>query len=234
MADTQTAYELRLLFQEPGCPVCAFGQRVSSRYVDSLFYESVNDPAVRARLRASLGLCYEHAWLMIEARLSDALGQAILYRDLLQTLLERLPSETEIPDERAARRLGEALTPEAACPACESRAQAEERALQALARSLERREYLADFERSDGLCLPHLRALLQQETLGRKALAAVLAHQRRRLSGLEAELAEFIRKNDYRFQGEKMGAEGNAYQRAAGLLTGRRRPASKKELGLRS
>ncbi len=233
MADTQTAYELRLLFQEPGCPVCALGQRVSSRYVDSLFYESVNDPGVRARLRASLGLCYEHAWLLIEARLSDALGQAILYRDLAETLLERLPEENQRLDERALHSLNEALTPEAVCPACESRAQAEARALQTLARSLERREYLAEFEQSDGLCLPHLRALLQQEGLSRKALTAVLAHQRRRLEGLEKELAEFIRKNDYRFQGEGMGAERDAYQRAAALLTGRRRPASKKELGLR-
>ncbi|MEZ0396216.1 MAG: DUF6062 family protein [Anaerolineales bacterium] len=233
MSDTQTAYELRLLFEEPGCPVCALGQRVSSRYVDSLFYESINDPAARARLRASLGLCYEHAWLLIEARLSDALGQAILYRDLAKTLLERLPEEGEPLDERALRSLGEALTPEAVCPACESRAQAEQRALQALARSLERRDYLAEFEKSEGLCLPHLRALLQEGGLGRKALAAVLRHQRRRLTNLEGELAEFIRKNDYRFQGEGMGAERDAYQRAAAFLTGRRRPMSRKELGLR-
>lgn len=230
MADSQTAYELRLLFQEPGCPVCALGQRVSARYVDSLFYESINDPVARARLRASLGLCYEHAWLMVEARLSDALGQSILYRDLAETLLARLPAETEAFD---SRHLAEALAPTADCPACESRAEAERRALQVLGRALERRDVLADFEKSDGLCLPHLRALLRETQPSRKALAALLAHQRQQLARLEGELAEFIRKNDYRFQGEGMGSERDAYQRAAAMLTGRRRPAGKKELGLR-
>ena len=44
---------------------------------------------------------------------------------------------------------------------------------------------------------------------------------RERYAVLRAELDEFIRKNDYRFQSEGMGAEGDSWKRAVGLMTGR-------------
>src|SRR5687767_11547818 len=75
------AYKLLEACREPGCPVCRLEQRSVERYLDSQFYESVNNPAWRDRLRASLGFCQEHAWLAVDQRLGDALGFAIIYRD---------------------------------------------------------------------------------------------------------------------------------------------------------
>ncbi|MBN2387765.1 MAG: hypothetical protein JXB85_12170 [Anaerolineales bacterium] len=228
MADAQTAYELRLLFKYRGCPVCALAQRTATRYVDTLFYESVLDPGRRERIRASLGLCYEHAWLTIESKLSDALGLAIVYHDLAATLLARLP---EKPDSggRERKALVEALSETRLCPACETRRTVEERSIKVLGEALQKDDYLDDYRKSDGLCLPHLRLMIE-ETGNQKVLAAVINHQRQRLEGLKEELSEFIRKNDYRFQDEGMGAERDSYQRAAEQVTGKRRPASKADL----
>jgi hypothetical protein len=198
--------------------------------VDTLFYESILDPAPRDRLRASLGLCYEHAWLTIESKLSDALGLAIVYHDLAGTLLERLPAG-EV-DARTRKDLAAALAPSGPCPACESRDEVVDRSVKVLADALKHTDYLEDYQKSDGLCLSHLRLVLE-ETGNQKVLEALLAHQRTRLESLKGELSEFIRKNDYRFKGEGMGAERDSYQRAAEMVTGKRRPAGKKDLGIR-
>ena len=43
---------------------------------------------------------------------------------------------------------------------------------------------------------------------------------RKKLEGLREELTEFIRKNDYRFKDEVMGAEGDSWRRAIVRLIG--------------
>jgi hypothetical protein len=43
---------------------------------------------------------------------------------------------------------------------------------------------------------------------------------RARLESMQAQLAEFIRKNDYRFHGESIGAERDAWQRAVRKVVG--------------
>jgi hypothetical protein len=50
------------------------------------------------------------------------------------------------------------------------------------------------------------------------------------LEALGAELAEFIRKNDYRFKDESMGIEGDSYLRTAAMLVGRHAPGKKQDL----
>ena len=75
---------------------------------------------------------------------------------------------------------------------------------------------------SEGLCLPHLRSALEQvREIG--ACEQLLSIHRARLETLESELAEFIRKNDYRFKAEGFGKEGDAWLRAVGLIAGSHR-----------
>ena len=87
---TLTAHQLSEACRKPGCPVCRLeGQRVE-RYLDQHFYENVNSPAWRDRVRASLGFCREHAWLAVDQRLGDPLGFSILYHDIVNSLLKQL------------------------------------------------------------------------------------------------------------------------------------------------
>jgi hypothetical protein len=64
-----------------------------------------------------------------------------------------------------------------------------------------------------------------------KRQAVVLSHQRERMESLKTELAEFIRKCDYRFRDEVIGKEGDSYKRAADMIKGKHRPTEKKDLG---
>ncbi len=64
----------------------------------------------------------------------------------------------------------------------------------------------AAFRSSQGLCVRHL---VQTLDAGDPAggIPTLIERQREVWQGLEAELAEFIRKNDYQFTGEPIGYE---------------------------
>lgn len=74
--------------RQPGCALCRLVWTETRRYLDSLLYESVNDPGFRDAWRASGGFCHRHSWLLAES--GDGLGLAILYLDLVQSWDEKL------------------------------------------------------------------------------------------------------------------------------------------------
>lgn len=101
-------FALMELLPEPGCPVCRLADRAERRYLDTLFYEHINDSQVRAALREAGGFCRRHTARVLEA--GDALGGSLLFGDLL---LSGPP-------------------PQRQCPACQVGAQAAQRAVQCL------------------------------------------------------------------------------------------------------
>jgi hypothetical protein len=224
MADAQTLYEIRLAFQKPGCPVCFLVQRAGARYLEGTFSESMLDPGIREKLVNSMGFCYEHTWLSIDLKLTEALGHAILYQGLVKRLLTTLDENKNASGQQLAAALDKAKP----CPACRVETETTERVIDSLAAGLRQKDFLAEYQNSNGLCLGHLKALLPH--LDSKQQAGLLAHEQSRLESLRGELAEFIRKSDYRFRDEVIGVEGDSYKRAADLVKGRRRPDNKKDL----
>jgi len=227
-------FELLEVFPQPGCPLCRVVQSAVERSLTHLFYESVTDPTVRHRLRRSLGFCKRHAWLLVDARIGDALGMAIIYHDLLGSLLKHLPQDPASSDQknpaRVWRRLPsslkfllqqalEALSPRHPCPACAQEERSRHAAVSVLASALNAPAFAEAFKASAGLCLPHLHQVLEEikEPL---ALEILLTNSREKLSALHLELAEIIRKNDYRYRDEAFGPEGDAWKRAVALFVG--------------
>ena len=224
MADAQTIYELRAACGKPGCPVCALVQRAGAKYIEGTFNESMLDPGIRAKLVESLGFCYEHTWQSIDLKLSEALGHAILYQDLVRKTLRTISEKGKASGEQLAA----ALEAEKSCPACGIEEETLERVTDSLAAALKKDDFVEEFQRSGGLCVPHLKRLLPH--LDEKRQKLVLAHQCKRMESLKNELAEFIRKSDYRFRDEVIGAEGDSYKRAADLVKGKHRAENKKDL----
>jgi hypothetical protein len=87
-SDADTA-ELREAIERHGCAVCFLSERAMLRFMRSVAYEQVNDPALRARLRATKGFCTTHAhrWLR-EAK--SVLGTALIYQDMVTAALRDL------------------------------------------------------------------------------------------------------------------------------------------------
>jgi hypothetical protein len=220
---------------QPGCPLCRLSDAVVQRYLDAILYEAVNDPPTRAVLTRSQGYCNDHAWRLTQATGGAALGVALIYRGLLTDIGAALDGARYDqrrslfkPDRDSPRRVAAGLPPrslqaELGCPACAQRDQMEALAARALVEALARRDALmqAALAASAGLCLVHLRAALALAP-NTAAFDFLRDDARQHLARLAAELSEYIRKNDYRFAGEPIGAEGDSWQRALAALVGTR------------
>lgn len=220
--------------REPGCAICRLGQRAAERYLAGLIYDSVNDVPTRARLRQSWGFCHEHSWRAPEAGESAPLGLAIIYRDLLANLdrkLEKVAYQAQGPAlwRQLRNKVGigggtsgmTELAASASCPACERREEMAGLAITAVALSLTQQDPRMNeaLAQSDGFCLPHLQQALAHAD-SQIAFDTLLLHSRGKLAALIAELDEFIRKNDHRFQHEGFQEEADSWRRALRLVVG--------------
>lgn len=221
-------YDLVERLERPGCPVCALAARSVSQYLDTLAYEQVNEPAVRAALRHAGGFCRRHAWQFLQMG-GAVLGAAIIYADLLRTVRRELSADTRTDQRgRSPRRLLRGLLGGAVptnrerartCPACAVEEQAEHRYLSIIQEVAGDAAFQERYATADGLCLPHLRAALQGADGATADLLLKLTGQK--LEGLLHDLAEFIRKHDYRFRHEGwVGREAESPTRAVRFVAG--------------
>lgn len=212
---------------KPGCPVCTLTRDEMDRYFDHMLYESVNDEELRARLRASWGFCNRHAHSFVKV-IGGSVGIAVIYQDVLTNLLRALDgAQWQDGGWRrqgsGARSLVDKLKPRHPCVGCVHQRETERAYARALVKYLgdERAapELAAAFAGSDGLCWRHLRMALA--CVRRPGTFETLVNvQQAAWERLRAELAEFIRKNDYRFRDEAMGPEGDSWMRAIRRVAG--------------
>jgi hypothetical protein len=187
----------------------------------SVAYEQVNDPQLRAELRAARGFCNPHAYRWLREAHS-VLGTALIYRDVVQAALNDLPASglNGARPGLLGGLLGRGLEgrSRAVCPACRAQREAEDRYLGALWTILAHPDDRALFDRSDGVCLVHARALVQR---GGERAKTVVAQTQARVERLLATLDEVIRKEDYRFREEpRTDAERTAPTRAVAWTAG--------------
>ena len=192
-------FALMEALQQPGCPACRLADRAGRRFLETLFDEQVTDPLTRARLRRARGFCRGHTEIVVG--MGDALGSSIIYADLLAEVRQALRGGTSEQ-----------------CPACQSGTDAAKRALSTLLGHLDEEDVLAAYRNGDGVCLEHLSQLTTEKN--RSAASVLVEIERDRLQRLAAECEEFVAKSDYRRQGEALGPERNAWQRAARKLGG--------------
>jgi hypothetical protein len=100
----------------------------------------------------------------------------------------------------------------------------EARYVRALAHDLHDPQMQATYGRAQGLCVPHLEAVLRQAS---PQVAAFLCEQEEeRLRDLAQELEAFARKFDHNHRHEPMGQERDSWRRALLKVAGSR-PARK-------
>jgi hypothetical protein len=218
MAEQDTLfYEILDALKAGGGPICRLGNRAATRYIDTLNYEGVNDPVLRESLRKARGLCNRHAWEWTHMR-GSPLGVAIVYQNLVRDLAEVLASGAPLAEQGRGRRARGPLAPAAGCPACKAADDAGVRYTMTLLKYLARPEIDEVYVNSGGLCLLHLRAAVNMAEVGQ--IAKLANSQAAVYRGLDEQLGEFIRKHDYRFAGEPMEAEKDAWTRAVAAIAG--------------
>jgi hypothetical protein len=213
------------------CPLCVLVERAERKAVDHFLYDQVNDISRRDTLRASRGLCLYHTEMLAHGR--SALGVAILSRDILRAMTAELESADAggaglgwlrgrlgagVGAQLAAR-----VEPQAGCPMCAERPRIEAPLILGLLRNLRDPAFAEAFDAAGGLCRVHLANTLRAaDAESARSLAARQAAIWRRL---EADLDEFIRKHDYRFQGEVFEEERDVWRRALQATSGWYEPA---------
>ncbi|MEM7031564.1 MAG: DUF6062 family protein [Chloroflexota bacterium] len=220
--------DLHEALEQEHCALCRLLVKHTDRYIDGMLYEMVNDPPSREVLIASRGFCHRHAWMMV--RNGAALGTTIIMNSVLQKLiklaeaeggegmaasgLDHLRNAIKLPRKDATESLEAALIPQEPCPVCKNEQHVERDIAHTLLDHMVGDHSLEEtFAASAGLCLPHFKYTLNIATPS-QALQNLVSAQKSIWERLQAELAEFIRKNDHRFTHEEIGAEGDAWKRS--------------------
>ena len=226
---TQGTYDLLDAFKEEGCPICALGLRSVAHYIESINYDSVGDPGVRQQLKAALGFCNLHAYQWLHA--AFILGTADIYQDVVRLIADDLRARsyhacaladrvrslfTEHGDDVTA---GHLLRPSASCPACAVLGETEDRLTKTLVYALGDGGFRAAYVASAGHCVPHLRIALSVAPTA-EAFATLRDHALQTEETLLMQLAEIIRKHDYRYRYEPTGVEKGAAARAVAHVAG--------------
>ena len=209
-------------FKKEGCPLCFLTKSSLDRYLDSFLYESVNDPGIRKELHRTGGFCNAHAWQLTDFSVGR-LGIAILYQNLVNRTAERLSNNKHNSSaSQEKNKLGSMLKKDKSiCPACKVDQESEKRYTKAIVDSLDDEGFFKEYADSGGLCLPHFNALLRK--IDDSTIVDRLTEvQREKLSSLDVELGEFIRKHDHRFSHEGYGPERDSWRRAIEKLVGKR------------
>jgi hypothetical protein len=241
------SFEVSEALEESGCPVCRLGLHSVSRYLAGLAYEHVNDPDVRAELRESNGFCSMHARQFLDD-VHDGIATAIIFQDIVRTFLRRLYRPrarwaARWPATLLARVLGRDRIGQTSwhtangpmgmrmqshrtddctavrCPACRAWEEATSRYLTALLSAIAEPAIRAGYERSSGLCIPHTLIALRWQPSA-ETTEFLIDDLSRRLRSLDAELSEYLRKQDYRCHGEPWGTEASAPRRAVAQVAG--------------
>ena len=228
-------YDLKQAFAEPGCALCRLLIDHADGYIQATLWELVNDIDGRVELNKARGYCNPHAWMLV--RHGASLGAAILMDNIVLVAMremEKAKFETQpgfslrqmfgalgsAQPSGATAGLVEALGPQTHCPVCVAVDKSEDYFLTALINHLAAVDGLAEYyKKSDGLCLPHLRKALARVS-NETTYNALIEAQMAVWTDLRAHLAEFIRKKDHRFTGEKIGEEGDSWLRGIEAVSG--------------
>ncbi len=216
--------ELQEMLQQPGCPICHVGRKVARGQLDALLYDSVTDKESREKLASSMGFCSAHSRELLSFP-GERLGATIIEWALLREAQRRLKASAPSAGSSWRKRLlgqGSASAAAAAadpCPVCTHQAEIEARSLRELLEHL-----VGDLERplaaAGGLCWPHLDLAMRSASDAPVHRALVSLHDQV-WQGLIDQMAEFIRKRDYRFSQETISDEESAaVERSIETLTG--------------
>ncbi len=215
--------ELREMLQQPGCPICHVGRKVARSQIDALLYDSVTDRDSRDKLTASMGFCSAHSRDLLTFS-GERLGATIIEWALLREAQRRLQRTSPAAGASLRQRLrgkpaAPALAANERCPVCANQAELEARSLRELLEHLVG-DLDAPLAAAGGLCWPHLDQAISA-TGDPRVHAALVSLHTEVWQALIDQMAEFIRKRDYRFSNEApTDEEAAAVEWAIEALTG--------------
>jgi hypothetical protein len=187
-----------------GCAICRAIANDEARWMEAYWRDAMFDSEARMRFFNGGGFCKHHAWLLHRQAKRVGYGAAVsyLYGNLVRRDLDLVRS---LKRKRRPR-----LRRSEPCRACVVSKGIARRKVEFLVEELERPETRKRYEKSDGLCFPHLAAALERARK-REVTDLLLADWEGRLGSLRERLTEYDRKRDHRFAHEPKGEEQRSW-----------------------
>jgi len=176
----------------------------------SLQREAVRDEQVNAVVLAAGGYCHFHFWYL------EKLASPVTNAQLLENLLAKINKECF---EDNAGDAASSFDDVSRCPVCRSCREWEENLLASFTKKIPEKDFCAAYERSPGLCLPHLSKALKKIS-EREQRAFLVQSGRRHLNTLIQELRLLTAK--WHNKDRTPGRENDSSYRAIGKLVGGR------------
>ncbi len=218
-------YDIFEALKQPDCPVCRLVDRDVRQYIDSFFYESITVVERRAEIRDARGFCSVHGSIL--AGHSRVLGTAIIHQDVINDVLRGIPAQTpqrallQNALKTARETVARAIRPRRECVLCAHERHQERIVLEALIDGMADDALRAAFEKSDGVCLPHLQSAMALRSPREENLRRFIELERAALDRLKGQLELFIHKRNGSYEHQPMGAEASAPARATKIVSGR-------------
>ena len=222
-------FEVLDAFKKSGCPICSCVRAGTVRQLRAYFGESVNDPDLREKLRASYGFCNWHAGLIREVE-DPAFGLSIIYGDLIETMIENVETLYGKLNDRASffdrirkrkplRGFAGAYLNKPPCMFCVSAKRIESNSLEIVLERIDDPQFARAYAESDGLCVPHFMLSMKLnagETAFGRLFELTLSHWKT----LSQNLKRFKDKHDYRNEEAFTAGEEEARRKILDLMAG--------------
>jgi hypothetical protein len=213
-------FRLMEAFEKNGCPVCRCMEEDAEKQIRNFLHENIHDPGLRSKLRESIGPCSWHV-SFLKGILDSTPGISILYADILDGLTEKLRNlrgSVSNPSAwfRFLRKKGLYHKP---CLFCRESFLLENRYLKTLLNFIENPEFQRAYSKSDGICVPHLKFLLQSHK-NESSIKWMVRFMISKTEILKKELESFQGKNDWKNEKPCTTEEVNALTAVLKFTTG--------------
>ena len=187
-------HSLKEAFGYRGCPICRVLDKDEYNFMCHWQHRTFKEEKARQDLVSANGYCNFHFYEM--ARLTSPLVNAVVVKDLIDKEIEEI--------EKGAFQSLEKID----CPVCAYLGQREDFYLQEFKTLLQEKLDQENYEKTDGLCLIHLRRILNL-LKGSELSQFLLFTQAAQLKKLSLELQNFISKSGR--ASKAMGPEKNSW-----------------------
>lgn len=215
----QAQSDEQALLRSGTCPICdAQGQAIFDFFAQWQ-YKLATDETARRAFAAAHGFCVAHTWQFQQIASPQGISEG--YAPLIEATADELRRALEQPPAQTATHIHSLLGNVETCAACQVLRKTEAEQIERLLRDLATAEGRSLYDRSEGLCLPHLTAVLAISSSSEVA-PFLIQEQIRQLEEISEEMHSFILKRDALRRGLWHARETNAWRRALVQLVGER------------
>ena len=186
-------------FVHEGCPICFVLAEKEKNFIQHTFVESINDPYFRQKWRNAGGICDSHFNLLM--KLCGKLELAILAQDLLSHWREQISS----------RKM------QSRCFLCQIRNDMETQVINSFHNCLQISSFWKEMEKSSGFCHRHFFQCLST-VKSSQWKNHFIQWQEEKIRHTIQLIQNFVQKNDYRSQKQKILPQEAAAIRQAWIL----------------